>query len=131
MIYRLILGLTAIAIALAAGLGLPSVAQAARTEVTYVCADAPLVALYDNGPVDDPRVNNQLAGTLPGAFVVLRWRDLNLQLPRTNIEGAPSYSDNKWFWSLSDPDHPTFFVKVGDRQDFPCDRTDSVNTTRL
>ncbi|WP_126147618.1 hypothetical protein [Synechococcus elongatus] len=116
--------LAAIAIALVLWLGLQPTALAARTEVTYSCVQEPLVALYDNGPVDDPRVNNQLTGTLPGAFVVLRWRNLNLQLPRTNIAGAPTYSDNKWFWGLTDPEHPTFFLKVGDRQDFACDRLD-------
>lgn len=123
MAHRWMERLAAIAIALVLWLGLQPAAHAARTEVSYSCAQDPLVALYDNGPVDDPRVNNQLAGTLPGAFVVLRWRDLNLQLPRTNIAGTPSYSDNKWFWGLTDPEHPTFFLKVGDRQDFTCDRT--------
>lgn len=119
MICRMLMG-GAIAVSLWLS-GLPT-ATAAMVQVNYQCEGDPLVALYDNGPVDDPRVNNQLAGTLPGAFVVLRWRDLNLQLPRTNIAGAPSYSDNKWFWALTEPDHPTFFLKVGDRQDFACDR---------
>lgn len=115
-----------IAIAACLWLGFQNPALAATVDIVYRCEGDPLVAHYDNGPVDDPRVNNQLAGTLPGAFVVLRWRDVTLQLPRTNVAGAPSYSDNKWFWGLADPEHPRFFLKVGDRQDFSCDRIDDA-----
>jgi hypothetical protein len=80
------------------------------------------VATYDNGPVDAPGIPNTLAGTVPGAFVVLRWRDLTLQLPRTNNAGDPSYTDGKWWWSLEEPDHPRFRLRRGDVVDFACER---------
>ena len=34
-------------------------------------------------------IPNTLEGTLPGDGVLLRWRDVELQLPRTNNAGAP------------------------------------------
>ncbi len=92
----------------------------AMTELHYRCDGDPLQALYSNGPVDDPRVGNQAGGTVPGAFVVLRWRDLSLQIPRTNDAGPPTYADGKWYWGLQSPEAPTFFLKLGDRQYFDC-----------
>lgn len=91
------------------------------TTNAYVCAGDPLEALADNGAVDDPAIPNQSAGTVPGAFVVLRWRDLTLQLPRTNDAGAPSYSDGQWLWSLEDPGHPRFLRRRGAIESFACE----------
>jgi hypothetical protein len=80
----------------------------AGAERNYHCDGDLLVARTDNGPVDALGIPNVVAGTPPGAFVVLSWRDLSLQLPRTNNAGAPSYTDGTWWWSLEDPDHPRF-----------------------
>ena len=52
--------------------------------------------------------------------MVLRWRDISLQLPRTNNAGAPSYTDGKWWWSLEDPGHPRFRLRRGDVVEFAC-----------
>jgi hypothetical protein len=92
------------------------------TEQRYVCAGDPLIARVDNGSVDTLAIPNVSGGTVPGAFVVLRWRDLSLQLPRTNNAGAPSFSDGKWWWSVEDPDHPRFLLRRGAEQEFDCRR---------
>ena len=96
----------------------------AATTSSYVCAGDPLEALADNGAVDDPGIPNQATGTVPGAFVVLRWRGLSLQLPRTNNAGAPSYTDGQWWWSLEDPEHPSFRLRhgLGDVETFACQK---------
>ncbi|MCP9826678.1 hypothetical protein [Synechococcus sp. EJ6-Ellesmere] len=88
----------------------------------YLCGGDPLLAEVHAGAVDAPGIPNTSAGTVPGAFVVLRWRDLSLQLPRTNINGAPSYSDGKWFWSAADPERPRLSLLVGSLEEFPCSR---------
>jgi hypothetical protein len=85
----------------------------AGAERTYRCDGDLLLARSDNGPVDAVGIPNVVAGTAPGAYVVLRWRDLSLQLPRTNNAGAPSYTDGRWWWSLEDPDHPRFRRRQG------------------
>ena len=56
---------------------------------------------------------NTLEGTLPGDGVVLRWRDLVLQLPRTNNAGSPSYTDGRWWWRVADASLPEFFERRG------------------
>lgn len=91
-------------------------------ERAYRCDGDLLLARTDNGPVDALDIPNLVAGTAPGAFVVLRWRDLSLQLPRTNNAGAPSYTDGKWWWSLEDPDQPSFRLRqgLGTVEEFSC-----------
>ncbi len=86
----------------------------------YVCAGDPLVATYDQGPVDADGLPNTIYGTLPGSFVVLQWRDLKLQLPRTNIAKAPIYSDNKWMWILEDPQQPLLLLNQGGTSQYDC-----------
>jgi hypothetical protein len=107
-------------------LALPGAVKAAPIpppmEERYVCAGDPLIARVDNGAVDTLAIPNVSGGTVPGAFVVLRWRDLSLQLPRTNNAGAPSYSDGKWFWSVEDTEHPRFLLRRGAVQAFDCRR---------
>lgn len=91
--------------------------------IAYRCDGEPLSALLDNGAVDAFEIPNVAAGTVPGAFVVLQWRDITLQLPRTNNAGAPSFTDGKWWWSLEDPAHPSFRLRrgQGDVQRFSCE----------
>ena len=45
-------------------------------------------------------IPNTSAGTLPGDGVLIHWRKLTLQLPRTNNAGAPSYTDGRWWWRV-------------------------------
>jgi hypothetical protein len=99
-----------------------SAAWAAPLE-QYLCAGDPLVAELHAGAVDAVGIPNTSGGTAPGAFIVLRWRELSLQLPRSNSSGTPSYSDGKWFWSAADPDHPIFNLLVGSREEFSCSRS--------
>ncbi len=67
-------------------------------------------------------IPNSSSGTVPGAFIVLQWRGVSLQLPRTNNAGTPSYSDGRWWWQALDPDHPEFAQRRGDWETYSCDR---------
>jgi hypothetical protein len=88
----------------------------------YHCDGEPLLAELVPGAVDARDIPNTLAGTLPGAYLVLRWRGVQLQLPRTNNAGSPSFSDGKWAWSEADPGHPRLRLRRagGDVQEFAC-----------
>ena len=68
---------------------------------SYVCDGDALIATIDRGAVDAIGIPNSADGTVPGSFVVLEWRELHLQLPRTNNAGAPSFSDGKYSLDLS------------------------------
>ena len=87
----------------------------------YLCGGEPLEAIAFNGPVDAADIPNSSGGTLPGAFLVLRWRNGTLQLPRTNNAGVPSYTDGRWWWQALDPDHPEFAQLRGDVQQYRCE----------
>ena len=65
-------------------------------------------------------IPNTSAGTLPGDGVLIRWRGLNLQLPRTNNAGAPSYTDGRWWWWVEDPLHPEFRQRRGSIVSYDC-----------
>lgn len=100
-----------------------AVAPAAATTTstaTYRCDGDLLRATADNGAVDAPGIPNSVAGTVPGATVLLEWRGLRLPLPRTNNAGAPSYSDGLWWWSLEDPSQPRFLHRRGAVESFSC-----------
>jgi len=101
-----------------ASAGLPATAPAER----YRCGGDLLLARSENGAVDAVAIPNTSAGTPPGAFVVLEWRGISLQLPRTNNAGAPSYTDGRWWWSLENPDQPIFRMRRGAIEEFPCSR---------
>jgi hypothetical protein len=90
----------------------------------YRCDGDPLAADLVRGAVDDPAIPDPSSGPVPvGGVVVLHWRDLNLQLPRTNNAGAASFTDGRWWWSLELPDHPRFRLRrsLGDVQEFSCE----------
>jgi hypothetical protein len=74
----------------------------------FLCEGDPLLAEVFAGAVDATDIPNTAAGTVPGAYVVLQWRGVSLQLPRTNNAGAPSYTDGRWWWSPVDPEQPEF-----------------------
>ena len=88
----------------------------------YRCDGDLLEVRAFDGPVDAEAIPNRSAGTSPGAFVVLQWHGLSLQLPRTNNAGAPSYTDGRWWWSPVDVDHPEFRQRRGTVQSFSCER---------
>ena len=86
----------------------------------FQCDGELLLAAVHIGAVDAPGIPNSEGGTVPGAFIVLQWRGVSLQLPRTNNAGIPSYSDGRWWWQASDPDQPGFAQRRGDWQFYSC-----------
>ena len=83
----------------------------------WICDGDRLSVEITRGAVDTTGLNqdipNSLQGTLPGDGVLLRWRDLVLQLPRTNNAGSPSYTDGRWWWRVEDVSAPEFFERRG------------------
>jgi hypothetical protein len=65
----------------------PAAAMAADL---YFCDADPLSAEVFNGAVDAIGIPNSNGDTVPGAVIVLKWRGISLQLPRTGNAGAPS-----------------------------------------
>ena len=103
---------------------LPTPAAWAAAEPTeqYLCDGDPLVAVLHNGAVDASEIPNSDGGTVPGAFIVLQWRGISLQLPRTNNAGSPSYTDGRWWWQAEDPEQPDFRERRGGVQKHACQR---------
>ena len=66
-------------------------------------------------------IPNMASGTVPGDGVLLKWRDLTLQLPRTNNAGTPSYTDGRWWWRAEDPDHPEFKLRRDSVMSYRCE----------
>jgi hypothetical protein len=87
----------------------------------YRCAGDPLVAEVFRGAVDAADIPNSQSNTQPGGFIVIQWRDISLQLPRTNNAGTPSYTDGRWWWQASDPDHPDFAQRIGQWETYACE----------
>jgi hypothetical protein len=107
----------------------PAIADTPLPPQAYLCDGDPLIAELVRGPMDDPTIPDPSAAPVPvGGWVVLRWRELNLQLPRTNNAGQASFSDGKWWWSLEDPAHPRFRLRrpLGEPQEFACERAPST-----
>lgn len=101
-----------------------ALAAAGGAPAHYRCDGDPLEVLLVRGAVDDPAIPDPSAASVPvGGFAVLRWRELSLQLPRTNNAGPASFTDGRWWWSLEDPTHPRFRLRraLGDVQDFRCE----------
>jgi len=97
-------------------------AWAASASERYRCDGDVLVAMPHNGAVDASEIPNSDGGTVPGAFIVLQWRGLSLQLPRTNNAGIPSYTDGRWWWQAVDPDRPDFQEHRGSFKTYACSR---------
>ena len=95
---------------------------AAAVPERYLCDGDGLEAMLHNGAVDASEIPNSEAGTVPGAFIVLQWRGLSLQLPRTNNAGIPSFTDGRWWWQAEDPDRPNFREYRGSVKTYVCSR---------
>lgn len=108
-------------------LALPATARADRAAEPsrFLCDGEPLTVELVRGAVDAIGIPNSTAGTVPGSFVVLEWRQVRLQLPRSNDAGAPVFSDGKWLWSEEDPQHPLLRLRrsAGDVQTIRCEST--------
>ena len=114
--------LVAMALSLMLLLTAPGVDASSSAGQQFLCEGDPLEALAFKGAVDAADIPNSNANSVPGAFVVLRWRDVSLQLPRTNNAGVPSYSDGRWWWQVRDPDHPEFAQLRGTVESYRCER---------
>lgn len=102
-----------------------ALADTSPTAEAYSCEGDRLTALLVSGAVDDPTIPDPSRGSVPvGGFVLLQWRNLSLQLPRSNNAGPASFTDGKWWWSLEDPAHPRFRLRrgLGGMEAFTCER---------
>ena len=100
----------------------PSAYASSGAAQHFLCEGDSLDAIAFNGSVDAVDIPNSNDDTVPGAFMVLRWRELSLQLPRTNNAGIASYSDGRWWWQALDPDHPEFVQLRGNAEHYSCER---------
>lgn len=98
-----------------------SLAAADPSPEHFLCDGEPLLADVHIGAVDAPGIPNTARGTVPGSFIVLEWRGVSLQLPRTNNAGTPSYSDGRWWWQALDPEHPGFAQRRGAWEHYSCE----------
>jgi len=124
--------LLALSIVLAVGIAIagpaPALAEAESGAQHYLCDGEPLLAEIHNGAVDAIDIPNSSAGTVPGAFVVLQWRGISLQLPRSNNAGQPSYTDGRWWWSSPAPDQIEFEQLRGTVHSYYCQRISGETT---
>ena len=97
-----------------------ALAEAESGAQHYLCDGEPLLAEIHNGAVDAIDIPNSSAGTVPGAFVVLQWRGISLQLPRSNNAGEPNYTDGRWWWSSPAPDQIEFEQLRGTVHSYSC-----------
>ena len=94
----------------------------------FNCEGDRLTAVIRNNLNGDFAITNDLENIDKGAFIVLKWRDLNLMLPVSFKVGDISFTDKKWFWSYQDEkkglrmDEPRFaeLLPNGDIQEFSC-----------
>ena len=114
--------IVAIALSLLMLLTAPSAYASSGAAQHFLCEGDSLDAIAFNGSVDAVDIPNSNDDTVPGAFMVLRWRELSLQLPRTNNAGIASYSDGRWWWQALDPDHPEFVQLRGNAEHYSCER---------
>ena len=75
--------LVAMALSLMLLLTAPGADASSSAGQQFLCEGDPLEALAFKGAVDAADIPNSNANSVPGAFVVLRWRNVSLQLPRT------------------------------------------------
>jgi hypothetical protein len=124
--------LLALPIVLAVGIAIagpaPALAEAEFGVQHYLCDGESLLAEIHNGAVDAIDIPNSSAGTVPGAFVVLQWRGISLQLPRSNNAGQPSYTDGRWWWSSPAPDQIDFEQLRGTVHSYSCQRISGETT---
>ncbi|MEB3270842.1 MAG: hypothetical protein VKJ44_04215 [Synechococcus sp.] len=104
----------------------PAAGGLAAPPLSYRCDGDPLLAQLGNGPLDELSIPDPSTGPVPvGGFVLLQWRGLSLQLPRTNNAGAAGFTDGRWWWSLEDPAQPRLRERLGGGsvRDFRCEQT--------
>ena len=91
----------------------------------WLCDGDPLSIQRRSGAVDPTGLMNVLPNsvdeTVPGDVLLVRWRGVVLQLPRTNNAGPPSYTDGRWWWRVVDPDQPEFRERRGGVVSYRCE----------
>ncbi len=96
----------------------------AQAAANWSCDGDPLRVETVAGSVDPTGlpggIPNTSDGTLPGDGVLIHWREMTLQLPRTNNAGAPSYTDGRWWWRVEDPLQPEFLQRRGSIVAYDC-----------
>ena len=68
----------------------------------FYCDGDLLELTIRNNVNGDFAVTNDLEDIDEGAFIVLKWRESNLMLPRTFNFGEISFTDRKWWFSFID-----------------------------
>jgi hypothetical protein len=92
----------------------------------WLCEGDPLSAerlglgLEAMGPLAAP-IPNSVNGTIPGDALLIRWRGITLQLPRTNNAGVASYTDGRWWWRELDSERPEFQQRRGAVEHYSCE----------
>ena len=72
----------------------------------FVCDGSNLHATIYNNLNGDYKIAADMSKLDEGAFAVLKWKELNIMIPRTFNSGEISFSDRKWWWSYQDNEHP-------------------------
>ena len=99
----------------------------------FICDGDILTAVIRNNLNGDFAITDDLLNIDKGAFIVLKWRDINIMLPVSFKVGDISFSDKKWFWSYKDEknglrmDNPRFaqLLPNGEIQEFSCEAISS------
>ena len=94
----------------------------------FNCDGDRLTAVIRNNLNGDFAITNDLENIDKGAFIVLKWKDINLMLPVSFNVGEISFTDKKWLWSYKDEknglrmDTPRFAYRLpnGEIQEFSC-----------
>ena len=95
----------------------------------FNCDGDRLTAVIRNNLNGDFALTNDLENIDKGAFIVLKWRDINLMLPVSFKVGDISFTDKKWLWSYQDEenglrmDNPRFAQRLpnGEIKEFSCE----------
>ncbi|BEV36852.1 hypothetical protein [Synechococcus sp. M16CYN] len=91
---------------------------------SWICDGEELTAERFSGAVDVTGIAggipNSSDGTLPGDGILISWRGMTLQLPRTNNKGIPSYTDGRWWWREKDLSAPEFKERKGRIVTYEC-----------
>ncbi|WP_052042880.1 MULTISPECIES: hypothetical protein [Prochlorococcus] len=69
---------------------------------TFDCDGGLLQATIRNNLNGDFAIQTDLEKIDEGAFVVLKWKKINLMLPVSFQVGEISFTDRKWLWSYKD-----------------------------
>ena len=104
----------------------------------FNCDGDTLTPIIRNNLNGDFAITNDLENIDKGAFIVLKWRDINLMLPVSFQVGEITFTDKKWLWSYQDErnglimDNPRFsqLLPNGDIQNYSCQAIyqDSANS---